>query len=72
MNQNQTGTGPYSKSLMRALGTVSCVLSIGIVVWGAFLAADGDASGTRMMVIGGLVLAVMALAIPLAIRRGRM
>ncbi|MGC4759805.1 hypothetical protein [Micromonospora trifolii] len=57
---------------MRVLGAASVVLSILVVVWGAVEAATGSEKGVRMMVIGGICAAVTAIAIPLAIRRGRL
>ncbi|MEU8116239.1 hypothetical protein [Micromonospora sp. NPDC048947] len=57
---------------MRVLGAASVALSILVVVWGAVEVATGGESGVRMIVIGGICAVVTAIAIPLAIRRGRL
>ncbi|MEU8158253.1 hypothetical protein AB0B94_31745 [Micromonospora sp. NPDC048986] len=72
MRADERTEGPYSKSTMRVLGAASVALSILVVVWGAVEVATGGESGVRMIVIGGICAVVTAIAIPLAIRRGRL
>lgn len=72
MDSSSTGEGPYSRSTMRRLAVTASVLSAVVIAWGVISMANGDPDGTRMLVIGLVVGAVMAVAIPLAKRRGRM
>jgi len=64
--------GPYSKTKMRVLAAVGIPLSLFVVAMGLYEVATDNDKGYRIVAIGAVTLLVMLLAVPLAIRRGRM
>ncbi|RKN48521.1 hypothetical protein [Micromonospora endolithica] len=72
MDRPSTGEGPYSRNTMRLLAISSVVLAAVVAIRGLFLLATGGPNGTRMLVIGLVLGAVTAAAVPLAKHRGRM
>ncbi|MFI5841185.1 hypothetical protein ACIA8K_15945 [Catenuloplanes sp. NPDC051500] len=72
MDVRTEGPGPYSKSAMRLLGGATALFAVLSLVWGGILAADDDSRGVKLMILGGVLVIVAAVGIPLGLRRGRM
>ena len=72
MSVEPDGQGPYSKRTMRMLAIVGPVLGVLVLGWGIKDAVTDDPDAPLMLGIGVACMAVFAIGIPLAKRRGRM
>jgi hypothetical protein len=63
---------PPSKTRMRVFAAVAVPLSLVILVTGLVFRSQGRPNSTGLVVLGAVLLAVWALIIPLARRRGRL
>jgi hypothetical protein len=69
---NQAAPGPYGKSAMRVLAMVGTLLGAAVLVGGIVKTGQGDGQGPALLVVGVAVLVVLAVLVPLAVRRGRL
>ncbi|MBL7260022.1 hypothetical protein [Paractinoplanes lichenicola] len=64
--------GPYSRKKMRALGGLTGLFAVLFLVWGGISAAGGDRGGRNMLILGIVFVVLLAVGIPLGIKRGRL
>ena len=64
--------GPYSKSTMRKLVAAAVVLDVIGLGIATKYALDGDPAAPMLFAITGVCILVVALMVPLGIRRGRL
>jgi Zn-dependent membrane protease YugP len=67
-----TRTAPPSRARMRVFAAIAVPLSLVILVTGLVFRSQGRPNSTALVVLGAVLLAVWALIIPLARRRGRL
>lgn len=72
MSVEPDGPGPYSKRTMRRLAITGPILGVLVLGWGIKDAVTGDPDAPLMLGVGVACLAVFAIGIPLARRRGRL
>lgn len=69
MNQ---APGTYSKGTMRVLAVAGTLLGAAVLAGGIVKTGQGDGQGPALLMVGVAVLLVLAVLVPLAIRRGRL
>ncbi|MGX6605106.1 hypothetical protein ACWKSP_23670 [Micromonosporaceae bacterium Da 78-11] len=63
---------PFSRTRMRVFAVLGVPLSLIILVTGLVFQSQGRPNSTGLVVLGGVLVAVWALIVPLALRRGKL
>ena len=71
MSADVRGPGPYSKRTMRMLAITGGILDLFVLGFAIKALADGRPGGMMMLAIAVACIAVLAIGVPVARRRGR-
>ena len=71
-DQERTHPHGFTKTNMRIMFVVAAVGSVLVVAFGIYDVAAGNSGSKVLVIVGGILLALLGIIFPLALRRGRM
>ncbi|MEU4618520.1 hypothetical protein AB0G04_00880 [Actinoplanes sp. NPDC023801] len=72
MSGNLPSSGPYGKTGMRVLVIAAVILDVIVGAIAVKYAIDGHSAAPMLLTIAGLLVLVLVVVVPLALRRGRL